>query len=218
MFRMPHKKFIVIAGVVIAAGIAIYFGVSFLLSCLSLREVTFNLNRDVDSAVVYRGGYSETQPEKMAELSEPTTTVRLHDGQYLVVPSGQNVSPEPIDVTVDAGTRSVDINPNYSAEYLNNLREKDDANITDIIRGQLGSDIADGYEIAPGQLFKNGEWYGTTLLLLVNPVSFNFDQYRIIMHREATGWKILVSPRLTISYKDFPDVPKDIIDSVNRME
>lgn len=76
--------------------------------------------------------------------------------------------------------------------------------------------VATDYTVNKGQLFDKGQWYGTTLTYKGQDIN-NRDTLRVLMHKEGGVWKLLTTPpRPLLSIKEFPDVPKTILQAINK--
>ena len=76
--------------------------------------------------------------------------------------------------------------------------------------------IATDYVINKGQLFEKGKWYGTTLTYKGSDID-NRDTLRVLMEKKDDTWTLLTTPpRPILSAKEFPDIPKSILQTINK--
>ena len=76
--------------------------------------------------------------------------------------------------------------------------------------------IISNYSIDNGTFYHYGDWYVTSLYS--NPtIDSGSDSYGIILHKVDGKWQIAAAPELVFRYDDHKDIPKDIINSVNRL-
>lgn len=76
--------------------------------------------------------------------------------------------------------------------------------------------ISSDYTINKGQLFEKGKWYGTTLTYKGGDVN-NRDTLRVLMEKKDGTWTLRTTPpRPLLSSKEFPDVPKSVLQAINK--
>lgn len=76
--------------------------------------------------------------------------------------------------------------------------------------------IATDYTMSKGQLFDEGEWYGTTLNYRGND-TLNRDTLRVLMQKKNGVWMIRTTPpQILLSTEQFPDVPREVLQTINQ--
>lgn len=76
--------------------------------------------------------------------------------------------------------------------------------------------ITTDYTINKGQLFDKGQWYGTTLTYKGADVK-NRDTLRVLMEKKDGAWSLRTTPpQPLLSAMEFPDVPKSILQTINK--
>ncbi|MDB5183733.1 MAG: iviTM7 [Candidatus Saccharibacteria bacterium] len=76
--------------------------------------------------------------------------------------------------------------------------------------------VETNYLINQGQLFDQGQWYGTTLSYKGTD-SLNRDTLRVLMQKKQGIWILrTLPPRPLLSTVEFPDVPESILDEINK--
>ena len=76
--------------------------------------------------------------------------------------------------------------------------------------------VATDYEMNQGQLFDQGEWYGTTLTYK-GADSMNRDTLRVLMQKKQGVWVLRTAPpQPLLSTVEFPDVPKSVLQTINK--
>jgi hypothetical protein len=76
--------------------------------------------------------------------------------------------------------------------------------------------ITTDYIISKGQLFDEGEWYGTTLSYRGSD-TLNRDTLRVLMQKKNGVWILRTTPpQILLSTQKFPDVPREILQTVNQ--
>lgn len=76
--------------------------------------------------------------------------------------------------------------------------------------------IATDYTITREQLFEKGQWYGA-LLTYKGTDKDNRDTLRVLMEKKDGAWVLRTTPpQLLLATKQFPDVPRSVLQSINR--
>lgn len=72
------------------------------------------------------------------------------------------------------------------------------------------------YTITREQLFEKGEWYGA-LLTYKGTDTENRDTLRVLMQKKDGAWVLRTTPpQPLLALKQFPDVPRSVLMSINR--
>lgn len=213
-----HKRTILIITVLILISSGVVTAVYFWKQKPVEREVTINFSSPVTSVKIV-GDFedcddeSECDPTIIEKTLEKPGTITLREGAYNITPLGDTVSDEVIEVTVDSNHTSFTLNPFYSDTHLSNLLAGEKATLQNVIHTTYP--VSTQYEIGVGRLYKFGEWYATTLTTretVENPIP---DVHFIILHKVDNAWQVAGKPSLYFRYADHPDIPRDIIESVN---
>lgn len=209
--------------IVILIGITILSAVS--LDQLSMRSVEFNMSDKVQFITIYSSEGEEFNKDTSKKIESIDSTahestgisspvVRIKQGNYFVVPGGRDISTDPIKVTVDESTTQIDINPPYTRSYLDINFSSEIPHIEESIRSTFPG-IIDSYFIDQGKFHLLGDWY-VTLLYPNSEEGGGVDLYGIIMNKSNDKWTVVTGPAIVFSYKENPDVPKEIIDTANQ--
>jgi len=76
--------------------------------------------------------------------------------------------------------------------------------------------ISTDYTIDQGKLFDQGEWYGTTLTYRGSD-TMNRDTLRVLLQKKQGVWVLRTTPpEPLLSKVEFPEVPKTILDTINK--
>ncbi|MFZ2545302.1 MAG: hypothetical protein WAW80_04960 [Candidatus Saccharimonadales bacterium] len=72
------------------------------------------------------------------------------------------------------------------------------------------------YTMIKSQLFGEGEWFGA-LLSYHGTDTLNRDTLRVIMQKKDGAWILRTTPpEIILSAKKYPDVPKSILQTINK--
>ena len=218
MLRRFAKLFVIIA----VSFAALFFVVTFVVDYLSCREVRFVLSSETKSITIYSedeyNQLKESNADKLqsnsGELSG-TGSIRIKAGYYYVIPSGDNLDDSAIPIEIKNDTKEIPVEPYFSSEYLSKNFTNQMADINQIITDKYKK-IISNYSIDNGTFYHYGDWYVTSLYS--NPtIDSGSDSYGIILHKVDGKWQIAAAPELVFRYDDHKDIPKDIINSVNRL-
>jgi hypothetical protein len=184
----------------------------------TFRDVSFNLSAEVSSIKVYKDyGHDSNSPTEVASLAQ-TGTLRLQDGDYGVVPAGENIDTSAIRITVSETSTKFEINPPFNENYLEKQRQQEINSIHSAIKTSYAS-IIDGYIIGDGKVLLNGSWYTTYIrpkeLTTFEMIGTSVNYYKVVLEKVDGSWQVKIPPKLIIKYTDYPKVPRDVINQAN---
>lgn len=201
------KKRIILSIIIILIGIA---GALVFAYFSSFHKVSLSLGKDVTGITVHQEKGDETG--RLAAAGD----ISLQNGNYYIVPEGEKISKEKIPFTVKDIDQSIEIDPDYSAAFLDDTLKKEQAAITSEMTTRFPL-ITQDYSVQGGTLLHHGEWYGALLAKNVSDIRDVRDFYRILLHKESGSWKVINKPELVLTKSEFRDVPDKIIDAVNQL-
>ena len=199
-------KKIIIAVIVF---VLIIVGVTVLVDYLKYKSVDFTLNDGTYTVEVYNE--SSSNPVLKVDKS---STQRLIPGEYYYAVIGENLSDETVAFTVGSDDNNVTVTPAFSEDYLSVLAEKEIDAISSLVANTYPL-IINRYEIEKPKLYEKGEWAAGYLVQNVDRRQ-SPDVYRYIMQKVDSRWVFVAKPQLSIYAKDYPEIPVDIIDSINQ--
>lgn len=202
------KKNLIISGIVILLFTTAFAAVHYY---FSFHEVTISLADDVKQATVFHSG-KKTEPQTIAS----TTTLRLQDGSYSVVPKGDHVVTDDIPFTVKGKDETITIDPDFTSAYLSELLAGGLPSITTAMKAEL-QPVINQYDVAKPSLYSKGEWFGALLEKRVSDPRNQQDYYRVVMKKQGSTWKLVQHPELILTSTDFPGVPSDILRKINAL-
>lgn len=179
----------------------------------SLHTVDFTITSGL-SAKLYKVVDSVNQEPAISTI-DTSLSLQLQNGDFCAVPSGTKYNNTPVCFTVDNKNINVVIEPNYSTDYLAQQLPAQLDTINAIIN-QKYSAIISNYTLITGSLYGHGEWYGTTLTQKVDP-SDRGDIYRVLLEKKNNIWTIIAYPQIVLNKYNYPQVPFDILTSVNKL-
>lgn len=195
------KRLIIISLLVIialvAGAIAAYW--------LSMKNVIFTLV-DSDYHVVVRN-----EKGRIVATVKQSVTLPLQPGNYLYTIDGEKYdASQKTHFSVDDSTSEITVNPSYSQSYLASLQKQEEAAITTVINARYPHT---SFTTSKLLLHGRGDWASLQLAAQQNPRDIP-ETYRVILHRENTTWSISIPPSIAITAREYPDVPRDVINSL----
>jgi hypothetical protein len=190
--------------------ILVLIGIGSLFYFQSFRTVTLNFKKTDFTVTVY-----EKQDDNQTEIDnlDKTTDLRLQKGTYVLVPDGDIYSPAPIEFKVNDQDMTVDIDPDLSSRFRTSLLVSELPTIKSALSAAYPNTI-NNFVINDGEIYKQGQWYATTLVQKVTG-NEEGDVYRTVLKKEGEKWSVKAKPALVLSSKTYPDIPKEILSSVN---
>lgn len=117
-------------------------------------------------------------------------------------------------VPIDTSTKSVTINPDYSAEKLNQMLVSEMSALTTAILAS-GTSIDALYTINQGSLSHFGEWYFTTLTYKGSSEDASSDTLVVGLQKKNGAWQATLPPDIVFTTAAYPDAPRDFINAAN---
>lgn len=197
-----------IIGIIIAGALTYKYFSSF-------QKVTFTIEQGVSVALYRRsdsGSDSTNDDTKISTLSH-SQTVSLQPGGYYVIPEGNLYDQSQIGFTVADKPVSVAVDPAFSQVHLKTLLDGELSTIKSVLLAKYPQ-ITTNFTLNVGTLYRDGSWYGTTLVQKAAPGN-NGDVYRTVLHKVSGVWKIAAIPQLLITAPDNKTIPEDILKDLN---
>lgn len=193
-------------------GFAVIAGLTMWHYLVSFHSITLNVKGEVTS-IVYK--VIDNKDQSSLKTIKSTVAMSLQNGQYCVKPTDTKYDTSAICFTVQNKDMSITIDPDYSANYLEQLLITQIDQINSVITTKYGP-IIDSYTLIGGVLYGKGEWYGTTLTEKVAP-SDRGDIYRVLLEKKGNSWVIIAYPQIVLSKFDYPQVPFTVLSDVNKL-
>lgn len=213
------KKTIITTSIIIVVIIAAVFGYQYI---SSFYKVSVALHKGVEGATLYKVNPDDghVDPDELSgtelEKISGNKTVSLQKGEYYLVASGPNLSKDPIHFSVINKPVAVEVDPDYSSEFLAQQLAVEAPAITSAMIAQYPL-ISSDYTVTNGTLYQKGTWYGALLTKKVSDPRDQQDYYRVVMHKENEKWKVINKPELILTTTDFKDVPIEVLRAINKL-
>lgn len=176
----------------------------------SFHDVAITLKKSDLTVKIYK-----TEKDRQVEQAtiSQTANIRLTNGSFVIIPQGEAYDSAPISFTVNGDSVSIEVDPAFSKARLDALLDEEIGAINNVLQAKYSA-VLTKFNQTRGNLYREGQWYATTLARKVSS-SEETDLYRLIMKKEGAEWKLVVAPSLSISIKDHPDIPQHIIRDIN---
>ena len=201
-----NKKTIITSLIIFIVLIGGIFGAAEYLSYKTVHVIFKESNLAIDI-------YNNADNKQKASLSD-SGDIKLKEGSYYYKPTTDSFSHDKVYFMVTSDDTTVEISPAYSSSRLNNILSTQEDTIHTVITTTYAT-IINNYIISDETLYHHGEWYSARLVQRVEG-SNEPDVYRVILKKDGDSWKIAASPRLTISIKEFSNIPEYVIRQVNK--
>lgn len=217
-----YRRQIVLTIIICLAAIAILVGVKYL-SLFQDITITY-VSTDSAHAVLYEGTQTgSSDPDNVqataTKIADPVISGKkyhIKKGNYYLKITGTNIEPVEKGIILADSAQNISYDSyNYSVAHLQELLTPDlQRTIQNVIIAKYPT-IPNLYTFQNGALYKHGDWYGANLIWAGDPESLSRDTLKIITHKEGGAWKVATEPNILLSSKDYPSVPKDVLDAIN---
>lgn len=118
------------------------------------------------------------------------------------------------EIIIDEDTQKISIDPDYSEKKKQLLVDQSLSEFNKIISSDFKN--INLYDIQKGILINKGNWYLTKLKYRDSEDQVNSDTLVVGLHKESTGWKVILKPHIYFSKINYPTIPDNILDVANR--
>lgn len=204
----------------IGAGIAIAVGVAIGLHHnrqANIKTVFFEVPNGFSIAVYNDlggdGAYNyDAKKAPVAQLSH-SGRIRLERGTYVWAATPKEKLQKTAERFTVADNSTVNVHLIYNDATLSTALPAVRPAIIAMLQKKYPK-FSESYVIYRDQLFGVGNWYGAYL----KSTRADFDDLRVVMRRGSGGWRVATDPpHITVGSPSNPDIPIDIIRSVNSM-
>lgn len=219
----PVTKLVILVVVLVGA----FLGVNnFILSYQQL-EVSFSGEHSGLTAKLYKAtvendeasAESLIQKENLVKEFEQNETLRLKKGAYILATSGGDYAPQANKLYLENEKKTIVISAKLSSDKLKEKLSAEIPAILAVIKGTFPG-VTNTYTVGLGELFENGEWYGTVLSPKLSTETQRLsyvDIYRLVLRKEQDGWKVItLPPELVLSSRKYPNIPKGVLSQTNK--
>lgn len=200
-----NKKYIILSLLTTTLFVGGYI---FIYNFLNSTELTVSTKHVSSFTVTLQGS-------QIASTSEKTTTIRVpkYSTVYVKYIGEDGYATDSQDVAMSDSPKSITIDPFYSKERLASLLESEQSDITSAISAYQ-SDISKLYTIRNHTLYRFGEW-ASAELIWKGEYGQNTDNLHVILKKEEDTWKVVEQPSILYYYKNYPNIPIDVLRAVN---
>lgn len=201
---MNKKTLIIATGSLLLSLILI----GFIFYLQTFKTVHIDMKQDDLSATIYN-----KDDETVVKVTQ-SGDIRLQPGDYSIITSGDKYENTPTHFTVGNTDTTVTIDPPYSAAYRDEILTTELPAINKAV-AEAYPTIITGFTLDKGAIYKDGLWYGTTLTPIPTNPKEEVDVYRTVLKKEGNAWVVKAKPALVLGAKEYPDIPVEILRSIN---
>lgn len=198
---------------IISAVAAILLG-ALVFHLVSFRTLSIQTGQADFTADIYKA--DDINRQRKIANSKEEAEVKLQDGDYIAIASNDKFSKDPLAFTVTKDTKRVTLQPSFSSATLSIMLSNESATLKKVLVDTYPQ-LSKGYKIGLGKLYKMGEWYATTLTVIPEDRREDGDIYRVVMQKENATWRIVKTPEFVLTTSEYPMVPKEILQEVNKL-
>ena len=159
-------------------------------------------------------GYEYNKQATPIATVTKTETIKLKKAAYVLIIHDTNG--EYANTQTDIFPRTKDFNVTVDSVFTNKklseLLPNELAGIESAISSQVYNLSGAGYKIEATTLYQKGQWAGALLV----PSNKTQDVYRVVLEKKPDGWQVITDPpQINIGAPTYPDIPTDVISSVD---
>jgi len=184
----------------------------------SFQTIKINNLRSGETFYLYKSlGESEGNSYRKQDLvikASGSGNYHVKRGQYVYVVSGGK---DYVDFTQTLTADKTPVNLelpslDFTDKKLASLLSVEEPNIRQVLAEKYPFQMQQ-YSVQKGHLYKQGQWYGAKL---VPNDPANYDELRVILKKSSGKWTLISSPpEMVVSKAVYPEIPIDILNSVN---
>lgn len=179
------------------------------------KDMTFKLSADTSKIEVYVKDENAEKKPFIATVTKDKPTVKLRIGSYEYIPSGEKISNKPTNFRVK-NSATITVDPSYSESYLDSIAKNELPALSQALTAKYPSQMQ-RFQVNNTKLFGKGEWAGVLLTPVNMDPSSPGGYYRVLAQKKSGSWEIIGSPEIVLTKYNTPNMPIDILTSVNNI-
>ena len=185
----------------------------------SSEGISISLDPGVKAKIVKQNNTpSDSLSDQTIASFDTSFSGKLKHGNYVLITTDsgkfQAISHQ---FTMGSKPVSLKIQQPYSSTELTSLLKTEQANIDQAFNTKYSTyslSYGYSYKVQQGQLLDRGEWFGALLV----PDNNQYDTLRFVMQKKDGRWLLTTDPpNIVLSSIIYPEVPKDVLDTVNSL-
>lgn len=213
-----YRKLILIVILILVITIPAIIYVNYL---NSIQKVTVTFDRTyIEKVDIYNGDVTSGISGVLGSFNQTVENgkaITIKKGTYTLKPIGKNIKDTTVKLVVGDTPVTQNVTADYSEKYLASLLPAE----LPLILASLDRDSPDLknlYSLNEGKLYGHGEWFGSTLNY-TGTESLRRDNLRFVMKKVDNNWILITNPpQITLSAKDYPQIPHDVLSKVNYID
>jgi hypothetical protein len=182
---------------------------------LQYKDVTFNLSDNISKVEIYIKDENAEEKPVIGTVTKDKPTIKLRVGSYEYTPSGDKISKKPVNFSVK-NTESITVDPSYSESYLDSIAKNELSALSQALTAKYPSQMQ-RFQANNTKLFGKGEWAGVLLTPVNMDPSSPGGYYRVLAQKKSGSWEIVSTPEIVLTKHNTPNIPIDILTSVNNI-
>ncbi len=170
--------------------------------------------QNIDSVSLYHLGNDHERGSIAKDNIINDESLSLEKGKRYLIVYTASKDYESGEIIINEDTQKISIDPDYSEQKKQSLVNQSLSEFDSIISSDFKN--INLYDIQKGILIDKGKWYLTKLKYKDSEDQINSDTLVIGLHKESTGWKVILKPHIYFSKINYPNTPDDILDIANR--
>lgn len=205
------RKYIILIITTALFALLILLGISYI---TARTKITVNL-QNTSEIKLYEAS-SGGNPSDFKPTNKPNLIINK-SGEYNIkkgyyIYESQPISNEYESITGSLNTnedKNLEVQPSYSKEKLKALYNTEINSIKLALDSKYPSQMK-LYKLEYGSLYEDGKWFAGYLV-----PNDGTDNLQVIIHKKNGLWEVVVTPNITISKAQYPEIPYQVIESVN---
>lgn len=191
--------------------------VAFVFSSINSQQTITVKYKNISKVTIQKIGEGSRSLEKETTYKKSGEKIKVSKGRYLLKYTGSDgYTSDYKNFDVANKPIYISLNPDYSEDRLSSILEGEFEGIKAALSAKYQN--IDNYIIQKGKLYKEGQWYGTTLQYNGDDL-FNYDTLRLVMGKRGGAWQLVTDPpNIVLNSKDYPNIPIDVLRDVNNVQ
>lgn len=203
-------KILVLILFIATVGIIGYYIPSYIGYKNTFVDVSFSGTQN-DVSVAIHNAFTD---EKVASFSDTNAILSLRPGTYYYVAMGDIYAETKVEFVVKGDDTQIKIDPAFSPGHLQAMLDRQTKDDIHSVLKSTYPDVLKKYTIEEGELYQQGQWYGTILSPIIDERDIG-DIYRVVLTKQGDSWKIINNPELILTTENYPNVPVDVLHGIN---
>lgn len=167
------------------------------------------------ASVVDEHGHAIEAEENIIYKFTGSSQVELPPATY-VIHSQQSDTIKPIFISFSAEPKNnfVAVNVEFTSSALSEIKNSESSIIMDSIKNAFPLYTTKRNSIKEIDVHGQGEWASA----IITTNTFYEDYFHVVLHKDDKKWTVVTEPKIILSSEEYPSIPKNILEEVNRLQ